>query len=352
MRKWLFSTAAVVAILSVVLFAQEARRIPGGFIITGGGNAGIGTGDVVFEGATGDANELTLTVADPGSDVTVTIQAATDTLVGLATTDTLTNKTLTGPTLTAPTLTGGTIGKDMSRVSFRQEFDEPCFKKEAADFTAELVVDAAVNLAICGGPGLNHFEYRLDGDQASPFIVIGGALDIDNDAASNEGVEIVAADTSNSTQGWIVTGTSPAMYTRASISIASVSGTDNLYFGWKIAGAFVDQMVLATINTGGFFNIDDNAGNIEIVTLDDTALADDEADINPTWIDAETIVLEVRMSTAGVFTFFQDGTAVTIDTAIGAAAAGDIMVPVIAYEATADADAEVTINYWEVGEVI
>ena len=54
---------------------------------------------IVFEGSTEDANELTLTVADPSSDVTVTIQAATDTLVGRATTDTLTNKTLTSAVL-------------------------------------------------------------------------------------------------------------------------------------------------------------------------------------------------------------------------------------------------------------
>jgi len=69
---------------------------------------------IVFEGSTDDANELTLTVADPGSDVTVTIQAATDTLVGRATTDTLTNKTINSDSntltldLSEGTLTGTT----------------------------------------------------------------------------------------------------------------------------------------------------------------------------------------------------------------------------------------------------
>ena len=52
---------------------------------------------IVFEGATADAHETTLTVTDPTADRTITLPNATDTLVGLATTDTLTNKTLTSP---------------------------------------------------------------------------------------------------------------------------------------------------------------------------------------------------------------------------------------------------------------
>jgi hypothetical protein len=54
---------------------------------------------IVFEGATADAHETTLTVTDPTADRTITLPNATDTLVGLATTDTLTNKTLTSPVL-------------------------------------------------------------------------------------------------------------------------------------------------------------------------------------------------------------------------------------------------------------
>ena len=54
---------------------------------------------IIFEGATADAHETTLTVSDPTADRTITLPDATDTLVGLATTDTLTNKTLTSPVL-------------------------------------------------------------------------------------------------------------------------------------------------------------------------------------------------------------------------------------------------------------
>ena len=41
-------------------------------------------GSIVFEGSTADANELTLSAADPAADVTVTIPASTTTLAGLA----------------------------------------------------------------------------------------------------------------------------------------------------------------------------------------------------------------------------------------------------------------------------
>ena len=56
------------------------------------------TTNLIFEGSTSDAHETTLAPGNPGSDITLTLpSSATDTLVGRATTDTLTNKTLTSP---------------------------------------------------------------------------------------------------------------------------------------------------------------------------------------------------------------------------------------------------------------
>ena len=52
-----------------------------------------GASPLVFEGATDDAYETTLAFTDPTADRTVTMPNATDTLIGKATTDTLTNKT-------------------------------------------------------------------------------------------------------------------------------------------------------------------------------------------------------------------------------------------------------------------
>ena len=70
-------------------------------IFTGAGDM---RGSLVFEGATADSFETTLTVVDPTADRTISLPNATDTLVGKDTTDTLTNKTLTSPAINSPTI--------------------------------------------------------------------------------------------------------------------------------------------------------------------------------------------------------------------------------------------------------
>ena len=66
--------------------------------ITGGGASEFSTvtvnTSVIFEGSTDDANETTLVASAPDDDRTITLPNATDTLVGKATTDTLTNKSI------------------------------------------------------------------------------------------------------------------------------------------------------------------------------------------------------------------------------------------------------------------
>ena len=68
------------------------------------------SGNLVFEGSNVDSFETTLTPGNPSSDITLTLpSASSDTLVGRATTDTLTNKTITSPTVSGLTLSDSSI---------------------------------------------------------------------------------------------------------------------------------------------------------------------------------------------------------------------------------------------------
>jgi hypothetical protein len=112
-----------------------------------------GASPLVFEGATDDAYETTWAFVDPTADRVITVPNATDTLIGKATTDTLTNKTidldsntltgsmsefnsalqgdsfmtladtqtLTNKTFTTPTITSGVFNTGVSGSAFKDE---------------------------------------------------------------------------------------------------------------------------------------------------------------------------------------------------------------------------------------
>jgi hypothetical protein len=72
-----------------------------------GSISGWAAGGMTFEGSVNDIYETTLTFINPTEDRVIAVPNATTTLVGVDTTDTLTNKTLTSPIITgvSPTLT-------------------------------------------------------------------------------------------------------------------------------------------------------------------------------------------------------------------------------------------------------
>jgi hypothetical protein len=75
--------------------------------VTINGTTGEITPATVYSGSS--SGSITVQATAVAGTNTITLPAATTTLVGLTTTDTLTNKTLTSPSITTPTITSGSI---------------------------------------------------------------------------------------------------------------------------------------------------------------------------------------------------------------------------------------------------
>ena len=164
-----------------------------------------GASPLVFEGATADAHETTLAFTDPTADRTITFFNATDTLVGKATTDTLTNKsidlenntltgslaefnsalqsnsftsltgseTLTNKTLTTPTLTSAVLntGVSGSAVLDEDDMNSNSATKLATQQSIKAYVDATVtadDVDISGDSG------TIDVDLDSETLTLAG----------------------------------------------------------------------------------------------------------------------------------------------------------------------------------
>ena len=106
-----------------------------------------GASPLVFEGATDDAYETTWAFVDPTADRTITVPNATDTLIGKATTDTLTNKTID---LGSNTLTGSMaeFNSALQGDSFMTLADTQTLTNKT--FTSPTITSGVLNTAVSG----------------------------------------------------------------------------------------------------------------------------------------------------------------------------------------------------------
>ena len=106
-----------------------------------------GASPLVFEGATDDAYETTWAFVDPTADRTITVPNATDTLIGKATTDTLTNKTID---LDSNTLTGSMseFNSALQGDSFMTLADTQTLTNKT--FTSPTITSGVLNTGVSG----------------------------------------------------------------------------------------------------------------------------------------------------------------------------------------------------------
>ena len=125
--------------------------------------------DLVFEGATANSFELTLTSGDPTADRTVTLPDLTTTLVGRDTVDTLTNKTITDPSVSGLYLSDATI----------------VFEGDTTDGfeTTLAVVDPTADRTIYL-PNANGTLARLE-DKLHDFALATASVDLNNQKITN-----------------------------------------------------------------------------------------------------------------------------------------------------------------------
>jgi hypothetical protein len=95
-----YQAAADITPNEIGAIASTEKNAADGVAILDGSKNVVTALSVVFEGATANDFETLLTVTEPASDITLSLPNSTDTLVGRATTDTLTNKSISGSTNT------------------------------------------------------------------------------------------------------------------------------------------------------------------------------------------------------------------------------------------------------------
>ena len=147
--------------------ASATVTIPGNLTVTGTtttvNKVEIATANgVVFEGTANDY-ETTLVAADTtGSDKTWTLPDVTDTVVGLAATQTLTNKTLTSPVLTTP------------------QINDTSANHQYVFAVSELAADRTVTLPLLGGADeftFNDHAQTLTNKTLTSPDINGGTID-------------------------------------------------------------------------------------------------------------------------------------------------------------------------------
>jgi len=260
--------------------------------------------------------------------------------------------TLAGTNTISGNTTLSGINSVTGRLYVRESFDQGFFILQD-DLTAKSVTDGEVNIVLGGAFGMISYREELT-KTASSWVVASGTLDISaDDTTDNEGVEIVFGGAgTNTVEGMIIAGTTGACLS-ASITIADISGTDQVMIGWRQNQTFTDAAAYAgyTVwNTVGVNNADGS-----IFSEQEVSETTDQDDSGVNWADGQTRILKSCISAAGVPTAYYTAASGTTFTAITMTETGSTLTattklwPFFSYLAAGTDGADVVINWVQLG---
>ena len=192
-------------------------------------------------------------------------------------------------------------------------------------------------------------RYHVIGTQTivAPSLHANG-LNISQDLTADDGVEYAPSLVARGKQVFTV-GTDAAFYARCRISIADVSGTDDLAFGFRKVEAF--QAAIDNYDEMAALNL--ISGDIYIETILNAA-ATVSTDTTDNVADAAVIDLYVEVSAAGVVTFkhgLNQSLAAPTTTAAFTFDDGEVVMPFLYLKHDTDVAETTCLQLWECGLV-
>jgi len=165
-----FIASATDIVESITLLNTELPEITTDAFIFPGGS-------MIFEGATSDDFETTLSITDPTADRTFTFPDATSSVLVREATQTLTNKTLT-----TPTITSGVLNTSVSGSAF---LDEDNMASDSATKAASQQSIVAYADSIIGTLNINSDSGNISIGTGSETLTIAGGTGIDSVGSGN-----------------------------------------------------------------------------------------------------------------------------------------------------------------------
>jgi hypothetical protein len=171
---------------------------------------------IVFEGATADAFETTLTVVDPTQDNTITLPNTTGTVVLATATQTLTNKTLTSPTISgSPVITGlSSAGMSASSATPKDYVDSILGSAVAASTSAASAATSASSAATSATSAAN---------SASAAVTSANSAASSATAAATSAASALTSQTAAATSATSAAASATAAATSATSAAASAT---------------------------------------------------------------------------------------------------------------------------------